>query len=114
MKKTLLSLFIITFLISCSGDKNTNYEPHNSTKKVVYPSDNPAERVIWEQIRFKDPETGKIPEDMRRKEMTFAKTLPVSTKLTKSNWIHRGPYNVGGRTRAISFDILDENVVPCT
>ncbi len=111
MKKTLLYLFIITFFISCSSDENTNYEPHNSTKKVVYPSDNPAERVIWEQIRFKNPETGKIPEDMRRKEMTFAKTLPVSTKLTKSNWIHRGPYNVGGRTRAISFDVLDENVI---
>ena len=43
--------------------------------------------------------------------MIFAKTLPVSTKLTKSNWIHRGPYNVGGRTRAISFDVLDENII---
>ena len=43
--------------------------------------------------------------------MTFVKTLPVSDKLSKSNWIHRGPYNVGGRTRAISFDVLDENII---
>ena len=77
MKKTLLYLFSVMLFFSCSNDKNAMIEPHNSTKKAVYPSDNPAERVVWEQIRFKDPETGKIPEDIRRKEMTFAKTLPV-------------------------------------
>ena len=31
--------------------------------------------------------------------------------MSKSDWIHRGPYNVGGRTRAISFDVLNENII---
>ena len=111
MKQSLF--FIITAaIISFNNNLKMNLnEDNQEVNRVIYPSDNPAERVVWEQIRFRNPETGLIPNDMRRKEMTFAKTLPVSDKLSKSNWIHRGPYNVGGRTRAISFDVLDENII---
>ena len=67
-----ISTYLLSLLLfSCNN--NVTFEPHNSTKKVIYPSDNPAERVVWEQIRFRNPETGKIPSDMRRKEMTFAR-----------------------------------------
>ena len=32
--------------------------------------------------------------------------------MTKAfGWVHRGPYNVGGRTRALSVDVLDENII---
>ena len=31
--------------------------------------------------------------------------------MTKESWVHRGPYNVGGRTRALSVDVLDENII---
>jgi len=58
-----------------------------------------------------DPNTGEIPKNIRQKEMIFAKTLPKSTSMSKANWIHRGPYNVGGRTRALAMDILDENTL---
>ena len=43
--------------------------------------------------------------------MMFAQTLPVSNVLSKSNWIHRGPYNVGGRTRALAIDVLNEDIL---
>ena len=46
---------------------------------------------------------------IRQKEMMFAKTLPKSSAMSKANWKHRGLYNVGGRTRALAFDVLDEN-----
>ena len=36
----------------------------------------------------------------------FAKTLPKSTSISKAGWMHRGPYNVGGRTRALAVDVL--------
>ena len=26
--------------------------------------------------------------------------------MNKANWVHRGPYNVGGRTRAFAMDVL--------
>ena len=103
MYKIIVSVIISFLLISCD-QKN-----HNG---IIYPSDNPAERVIWERMRLVNPATGEVPRDIRRKEMAFAKTLPKSSSMHKSVWKHRGPYNVGGRTRALCFDILDENDAP--
>ena len=77
----------------------------------MYASDNPAERVAWERMRLVDPATGEVPKNIRQKEMIFAKTLPKSSAMSKSNWKHRGPYNVGGRTRALAFDVLNENTL---
>ena len=111
MKQSLF--FIITAaIISFNNNLKINLnEDNQEVNRVIYPSDNPAERVVWEQIRFRDPGTGRIPEDMRRKEMMFSKTLPVNNNFNKGNWDHTGPYNVGGRTRALSLDIRDENIM---
>jgi len=96
----LVALFLIT---SCVNEKKKQI--------IAYASDNPAERVVWERIRLADPNTGEVPDNIRKKERIFAKTLPVSKTLNKSNWLHRGPYNVGGRTRALAIDVLDENIL---
>ena len=80
-------------------------------KVIAFASDNPAERVVWERIRLADPSTGEMPVNIRKKERAFAKTLPKSTIINKANWVHRGPYNVGGRTRALAMDVLDENIL---
>ena len=99
---------ILPFLISLLL---INSENDPVSKSVFFASDNPAERVVWEQMRLADPNTGEIPKNIRKKEMAFAKTLPKSSSISKANWVHRGPYNVGGRTRALAIDILDENVL---
>lgn len=96
--------FIISLLL-------INPEKEEKGSSVIYPSDNPAERVVWEHMRLIDPNTGEIPRNMRQKEMMFVKTLPKSNIINKTNWLHRGPYNVGGRTRALAFDVLDENII---
>ena len=96
--------FILSFILVTSSEKDDN-------KNVFYPSDNPSERIVWEQIRLINPITENIPKNIRKKEMTFAKTIPVSSSLSKLNWINRGPYNVGGRTRALALDILNENII---
>ncbi|MDG2164165.1 MAG: hypothetical protein P8K69_00255, partial [Flavobacteriales bacterium] len=62
---------------------------------------NPNNLRNWSFSRLLNPE-GKIPENIRAKELEFAKTLPQNTKL-QTNWIARGPYNVGGRTRAMAI-----------
>ncbi|MBT4478119.1 MAG: hypothetical protein HOC66_01800, partial [Flavobacteriales bacterium] len=111
MKKIPFLLFITTIILSCNQSDNSEQIAMKNQRKVIYPSDNPAERLVYENRRFKDPNTGRVPSDMRRKELMFAKTLPISESLSKSNWSHRGPYNVGGRTRAISFDVQDENII---
>ena len=102
MNKILLLAIGLACFTSCT-QKNNN--------QVVFASDNPAERVVWERIRLADPATGEIPNDIRKKEMIFAKTLPKSAAMSKANWVHRGPYNVGGRTRALSMDVNDENIL---
>ena len=91
------------FLLSSCADQNK--------KTIAYASDNPAERVVWDRIRLADPNTGEIPKNIRQKEMMFAKTLPKSSVMSKANWLHRGPFNVGGRTRALAMDVLDENIL---
>ena len=49
-------------------------------------------------VTLVDPNTGNIPNKIRKKERIFASTLPKSSFMTKESWVHRGPYNVGGRT----------------
>ena len=93
-----ISLFLIT----------TNKE---NNQLIAFPSDNPIQRAEWEHMRLADPNTGEIPKKIRKKERMYASTLPKISSMTKEGWVHRGPYNVGGRTRALSVDILDENII---
>ena len=102
MNKLLAYLLGVFLFTSCT---------QSPKKQVAFASDNPAERVVWEKMRLADPNTGEIPNNIRQKEMIFAKTLPKSTSFNKASWLHRGPYNVGGRTRALAMDILDENTM---
>lgn len=58
-----------------------------------------------------DPATGRVPDDIRNRELNFARTLPKKrAALMKGNgeaaltWESRGPRNVGGRTRALGID----------
>jgi len=80
--------------------------------------DNPHARDKWELMRLADPATGKIPENIRAKELAFAQSLPKDidfifsqNKSSTLNWTHRGPWNVGGRTRALAIDAGNENVI---
>ncbi|MEE2931152.1 MAG: T9SS type A sorting domain-containing protein [Bacteroidota bacterium] len=107
INKLLFSTLIISFMLLFFF-----FKPEGKKQNIrVYPSDNPAERVVWERLRLADPNTGEIPRNMHRKERMFAKTLPQANTLIKANWVHRGPYNVGGRTRGFALDILDEKTL---
>ncbi|MBI3259863.1 MAG: T9SS type A sorting domain-containing protein [Ignavibacteriae bacterium] len=74
-------------------------------------------RSEWELMRLRDPATGKIPDGIRFNELKFANTLPrksddpKSASLLSSTWTQRGPWNVGGRTRAVAIDIDNENIM---
>ncbi|HAS45034.1 MAG TPA: hypothetical protein DCS93_31420 [Microscillaceae bacterium] len=82
---------------------------------------NPALRAEFERARLVNPQTGKIPEDIRTKELTYVLTNPSLAKVLKNKngktilqaatWNRRGPFNVGGRTRALAIDRTDENVI---
>lgn len=89
--------------------------PENSviteTPQAIGDGDNPFARIEYERQMLADPATGKIPADIRRKELQFAKGLPrvESGNLKKGAvgtvWSSHGPINRGGRTRALAVDV---------
>jgi hypothetical protein len=80
----------------------------------------PIQRRAFEVSRLADPATGLIPPDIHHREMEFAAQLPswsrsggldsqdAAEKLT--GWSYRGPWNIGGRTRALAIDVSDANL----
>ncbi len=82
--------------------------------------EDPDARLKWEMRRLVDPATGKLPDNIRSKELDFAKTLPTKESLQKLGklkdaavytWDHRGPKFLGGRTRALGMDIRNQNII---
>lgn len=67
----------------------------------------------WHNSRIVDPATGVVPSNIRRKELAFAATHPVFNpfsegRLPVDTWRNIGPDTLGGRTRALVADVLDE------
>ena len=119
-KTTILSTVIITCVIAlyfiCNNkdfSKKSSQILLSALKFKCGSSENPQKRIEWEFNRLKDPATGRIPENIRRKELEFAKTLPTDAHLSLKSiqWLKRGPYNVGGRTRGATLDVNDENTI---
>ena len=82
--------------------------------------DDPGAAARFEWMRLRDPATGEIPRDIRRKELEFASRLPSREQLAKNgradgalvaSWSRRGPFNVGGRTRALGVDVGNESII---
>ncbi|MBK9540508.1 MAG: hypothetical protein IPO12_17465 [Flavobacteriales bacterium] len=71
--------------------------------------DDPNNLREWQLSRLRDPATGALPADIRRRELAFAATLPQD--LEKSlTWIWQGPRDRGGRTRALEVDITNNQI----
>ena len=72
-------------------------------------------RAKYEYDMLKDPATGLIPKNIFELEHRFAKNLPVkmidpsggSSSRTEilNNYLEAGPNNIGGRTRALAYDV---------
>ena len=123
--KKILSLSFIAFIAIYStslylSNENSNsidqaISAKKSKKKIkiagmgIGSDTDPQNMRNWFSSRLVDP-SGKIPTNVRANELEFAKTLPKNEALIE-NWIARGPYNVGGRTRAMALDIKNENVI---
>jgi photosystem II stability/assembly factor-like uncharacterized protein len=89
----------------------------SSKGKLRSVADDAQDRRQYELQLLKDPFTGRIPEGIREKELAFARQLLSTSASGRSNgrvisdWKPRGPYNVGGRTRALAIDLEDEDVI---
>ncbi len=95
----------------------------DQTNKVPQVGDNANEREGYFYEVLRNPNTGVIPADIRDREINFSKKIPegndlkqsISSKSAKagnfSYWKSRGPFNLGGRTRALAIDRTNENVI---
>lgn len=123
-KKFVFSILLIslTSLVSLivlfnSSDKNTK-APHKYS---------PAERAYYfselEFMKTRDPNTDAIPQDIKIRELEFARTIPSREDyknfnrktnagvLTVGDWKSRGPLNVSGRMKAIGYDVTFPSVI---
>ena len=71
--------------------------------------DNARDRMAYEVRKLVDPKTGLVPSGMRQRELARVASLPrrdavVQKNGTVATWSARGPFNVGGRTRALAID----------
>ncbi|HEX6333978.1 MAG TPA: sialidase family protein, partial [Flavisolibacter sp.] len=72
-------------------------------------------RAQYEREMLKDPATGTIPRGIMQQEVAFARTIAVRNRSTgvqgqgkvllQNTYIPAGPNNIGGRTRALAFDV---------
>ncbi|TRX59371.1 hypothetical protein FNH22_09390 [Fulvivirga sp. M361] len=99
----------------------------NPGLRVTGKWDNPALRAAYDFARLANPGTGKIPDAFREKELNYVRSsrsgLQNSFKRPNFSraafaagdqstpWVNRGPFNVGGRTRALAIDRTDENII---
>jgi Secretion system C-terminal sorting domain len=118
-KKTLLTFFVgIIFtssvILTINFEKNKKTVNDNSFKEgSIGIPDDPNARLEFEKRMLADPTTGMIPDNIREKELAFAKNLPKSndiklqkgTNINVLSWNQRGPINRGGRTRALGIDV---------
>ncbi len=84
---------------------------HETQSEAMEMNDEEGGYYKWELQRLADPLTGKIPEHMRAKELAFSAKLPNDLNLRNSTFVNRGPWNVGGRTRAFAMDVNDTSIL---
>ena len=117
MKKIFCLTFSSLMFVSAIAQKKKQKSNH---KYIIShsnhaPEDQAQSRMEWERKRLADPSTGKIPLDIRAKELAFAATLPTDLQQTNQktfnnvNFTNRGPWNVGGKTSAFAIDAANEN-----
>ncbi len=109
------SLFALVFTICfVRWLSQVHYKPLNGFgKESLYESpDNLNGAAAYEYYRQRNPATGEIPVNIRKNELAFAATLPKYNEAERSiQWQNRGPYNLGGRTRALALDVTNENII---
>ena len=83
-------------------------------KSSIGSKEDPIARFNYEAKMVVDPKTGKLPKDIRAKELNFVQQIPKRAE--KGNfergevetWEQMGPFNFGGRTRALAIDATDD------
>ncbi|WP_445665748.1 T9SS type A sorting domain-containing protein [Fodinibius sp. AD559] len=107
--------------------------PHNQkVKQIEKPNSNQVERLEKKAARgqyyfrmLRNPATNKIPDNARQREIQKAKQIPPRQNIDVQfphkqkglldfhnfTWGQAGPFDIGGRTRAMAVDINDPSTI---
>lgn len=116
-KKIYFSIVIILAFVSSfyiNKLSETRKENHENHFEIEVGDEDITGLSEWMQKMLSDPQTGKLPENFRLSELSFSRNLPSVNAYNKTfggTFQQRGPWNVGGRTRAIAIDKTNENVL---
>ena len=106
----LIASGVLLFLNRTTGDQHLSNEDaeENEENEAAYQ----YLRWKYEADMIKDPTTGEALFGLRDQEIEFARTIPerhisspIARLQTQNNYIPAGPNNIGGRTRAIAYDV---------
>ena len=93
---------------------------YSQTQKEKGKEGKARERAAYQRQMLANPTTGKIPSKATLKELEFMVTSQAKRKTSRkgnnqrqtiARWQPRGPYNIGGRTRALAIDRTNEQVI---
>ncbi|HTP12597.1 MAG TPA: hypothetical protein VMM37_03180, partial [Bacteroidota bacterium] len=106
-----LAAFFRLSWMSSSGDRSRSMLLPPANER----DEDPVARAHQEWMQLRDPATNRIPDNVRSRELSYAKLLPNREAVPRSGllkgevltWSSRGPYNQGGRTRALAYDLSD-------
>ncbi len=111
--------FFITLLLICSASSIIDFSPQyiidfKDDLSEEIGLENLSERLQYEQLLAADPKTGTIPSNIRSLELSFARKVDLESPKSRTQSLDitsAGPFNVGGRTRAVAFDVRDESII---
>ncbi len=112
MIRNILLLAILLLGFGCAQPDPQISEAKEGLSFSIASKADPLARLQHDMDMLVDPATGRIPEGMRQKELDFFRDqhFPSMRNVT-AEWQSRGPWNVGGRTRAFAIDHSNENVM---
>ena len=106
-------LLIISILILLSSCKQFK-DPLNKENRPESAADDLEGAMLYEFNMTKDPATGKIPEGIRARELAQANDILRQQQsdniITVGTYSYVGPNNLGGRTRALAYDVRYDGV----
>ncbi len=131
IRNLLFLVFCFLFVLNENHAQQSSLLNHNNLRKLskiadkkagVYNAekDNPIRRIELENSMLIDPRTRVIPDNIREKELMYVnsntsrlqkRSSVFGVELNAASWKNRGPFNVGGRTRALAIDVSNENVL---
>jgi len=111
----LYSIALFFFMNAVAIGQSFEESKINKKTKERIP-DNPFGRAEYEYQMLIDPQTGEVPRGIEVGELQYVNSSSANLRGKQNRagspvWIRRGPFNIGGRTRALALDKVNENII---